>query len=77
MIKLLSLLALVMTIVGTFLLYRGTLLPPGAIQFIGGNRTQEQISADARRQKIERWVALTVLLLAAAVQAAVIFVGRL
>ena len=71
--KLVGLLALIITLVSAFFLYLASAPVPGAIQFVGGNRTEQDIKVSERRRKAQRLVGFVLLVLSTAVQAIVIY----
>jgi uncharacterized membrane protein len=71
--KVLSLFALVMTVISAFFLYLASKPVAGAIQFVGDNRTEQDIKASERLRKLELIVGFALLVLSAAAQAVVIY----
>lgn len=71
--KLLSLFAVGTMLLAGVLLFRAGAPVRGAIQFVGGGRTDRDIKASGRWRKVQRYVGFTLLVLGAVAQAVVIY----
>ena len=71
--RLLGLLSLIAMFVSAALLYSASTPIAGAIQFIGANKTEQEIKAAGRRRKAQRAIGFVLLIVSAVMQAITIW----
>ncbi len=71
--KTISMLALFATVVSALFLYFGSQPILGAVQFVGGGKTEQEIKSSERKRSLQIYIGFALLVVSAAAQIVVLY----